>query len=157
MLLHSRPILRRAGFVKAKEKYCDDIKQPEKHSRLVREIYNFFFGVPACKIRCQVCLKRFCSISYCLGTENNPAEPNKEELSLLNRVQTQCKSGVAVHRLLLARKIPQLVEQIGFEDSSVHMIPILDEMTDDVENGVRQSLCEQLAALGLYFKKVTLL
>ena len=82
------------------------------------------------------------------------AEEPQEEMTLLRRVQTQFKSPVAVHRLLLARKIPQLVEQIGFADSSVHIIPILEEMTEDPEAGVRQSLCEQLGALGVYFNKV---
>jgi len=77
----------------------------------------------------------------------------QEEMTLLQRVQAQHKSPVAVHRLLLARKIPQLVEQIGFADSSIHIIPILDAMTDDQESGVRQSLCEQLAPLGAYLVK----
>lgn len=85
--------------------------------------------------------------------------------SMLELLQTHHTSTIPVHRytdllscvslilsLALARKLPQLLEQLS-ETEILEAVPnILRTMSKDSESGIRQALCEQFKEVGRIFK-----
>eukprot|EP01127_Copromyxa_protea_P000985 TRINITY_DN1091_c2_g2_i1.p1 TRINITY_DN1091_c2_g2~~TRINITY_DN1091_c2_g2_i1.p1 ORF type:complete len:655 (-),score=148.30 TRINITY_DN1091_c2_g2_i1:80-2044(-) len=79
-------------------------------------------------------------------------QEEKETSGMLELLQTHHKSSIPVHRLALARKLPQLLDQITPREILEDVPHILTTMTKDAESSVRHALCEQFVEIARVFK-----
>ena len=61
-----------------------------------------------------------------------------ENMSLLERVETYCASGVAVQRLVYVRELSSCAEEVGASVTMRRLVPLLGMIACDAEDAVRQ-------------------
>lgn len=57
-------------------------------------------------------------------------------------------------RLLLAKELPNALEELGTEASVQHVIPIMEKLSSDSDDTVRETFSSELDQILLYFYKV---
>ena len=70
-----------------------------------------------------------------------------ESLSLLERIERFCASGVSVQRLVHVREIAACAEEVGAGEAVARIVPLLKVVVTDPDMSVRQALAEQLVPL----------
>lgn len=96
-----------------------------------------------------------------LGYSYNDEESVEEEdeleiddsLSPIERIKKYTNSDLILHRLHLVRELCELGVQIGYEDTKVHIIPTLQNLSNDPEAVIRQALAEQLTEFSVFFSE----
>ena len=67
-----------------------------------------------------------------------------ENMSLVERVKAYSNSSISVQRLVHVRELSACAEQIGAEETLVHLLPLLAIISNDVETPVRIAFAEQM-------------
>ena len=70
-----------------------------------------------------------------------------DNLTLLERVERYCTSGLSVQRLVHVREIAACAEEVGTSVTIARILPLLKAATCDPEMAVRQALAEQMVPL----------
>ncbi|KAG1175286.1 hypothetical protein G6F70_000884 [Rhizopus microsporus] len=91
-----------------------------------------------------------------------PSESNEEEDLLADekwtpaeRVYAFKEGDILIHRLLLAKELPNALEELGTEASVQHVIPIMEKLSSDSDDTVRETFSSELDQILLYFYKNT--
>ncbi len=70
-----------------------------------------------------------------------------ETLTVLERVERFCTSGVSVQRLVHVREIAACAEEAGAAEALARIVPLLKVVSTDPDMAVRQALAEQMVPL----------
>eukprot|EP00761_Pharyngomonas_kirbyi_P013157 gb/GECH01013184.1/.p1 GENE.gb/GECH01013184.1/~~gb/GECH01013184.1/.p1 ORF type:complete len:1092 (+),score=267.62 gb/GECH01013184.1/:1-3276(+) len=74
-----------------------------------------------------------------------------DTLDSLSRLEKYHQSDISVQRLVLARELPDTLEESGFEECNKRMLPCLNYFVSDNEPAVRQAFAEVLPSIAAYF------
>jgi serine/threonine-protein phosphatase 4 regulatory subunit 1 len=80
-----------------------------------------------------------------------------EKWTSVERVYAFKENDVLIHRLLLAKELPNALEELGISEAVKHVIPIMEKLAYDMDDTVRETFSSELDQILLYFYKVSFL
>lgn len=90
------------------------------------------------------------------NAKSSNAAPTFEDLSIdddlpeLDRVVRYVKSSIGLQRLVHVKMLSHVAESVGFDMTFKHIVPVLEELSVDMEPAIRSHLCEQMVALARF-------